>query len=224
MLQNKLSFIDVAELSLFTSDGNADTNRLQLWHYSYTIVLITLYTDTVSYERRQWEVERGYPQLVRTCLSASSSTPHTQLDLNNAVSSDIRMPSKENHYKQSHRSPMVISPCTLAVKWTSTSRSNSMRILSEESFCLGSPLSSRSAPFCIILRISSGDMFLISSSDILTMSDSCFLRPRGVAAGSSRSALPGKVSYYVTKKLDSSLCTYTPMLRIYTWVRYGSMD
>jgi hypothetical protein len=30
MLQNKLSFIDVAKLSLFTSDGNANTNRLQL--------------------------------------------------------------------------------------------------------------------------------------------------------------------------------------------------
>jgi hypothetical protein len=50
MLQNKLSFIDVAKLSLFTSDGNANTNRLQLWHSNYRIILITLCTDIASCE------------------------------------------------------------------------------------------------------------------------------------------------------------------------------
>jgi hypothetical protein len=61
-------------------------------------------------------IEYGIHQVVQTRFPASPKTPRTQLDLNNAVSSDIRTPSKGNHYKQSHRSPMVISPCTLAVK------------------------------------------------------------------------------------------------------------
>jgi hypothetical protein len=51
----------------------------------------------------------------RTILFVTPDT-YAQLDLKNEVSSAIRMPSGENHYKQSHRSPMVISPCTLAVK------------------------------------------------------------------------------------------------------------
>jgi hypothetical protein len=54
-------------------------------------------------------IEYGQLQVVRTCLSASSDAPRPQLDLNNKVSSAIRSPPKGNHYKQSHRSPMVIS-------------------------------------------------------------------------------------------------------------------
>ena len=113
-----------------------------------------------------------------------------QLDLSTVTNHSPSLPpSLRRSQNTSHSNPIVTSPCTFAVKCSSTSKSNSIRIFKLLSFCFGLPLSSRSAPARSAFLMSAGLIALISSSDILAISLSCLRLPRGVVAGSSRREL-----------------------------------
>lgn len=99
-----------------------------------------------------------------------------------------------SHFAKPYSNPIVMSPCTRAVKWTSTSRSSEMEIFKLLSFCFGLPSLSRSAPDMNMVRIWSGVRPLSSSSDSLAASCNCLRRPSGVVAGSLRSSVLGIVS------------------------------